>query len=62
MDRLLDTTEVADYLGIPVNSLKMWRYRRTGRRGSSSDATSVTAKRLLNGGWTGKKVRSVRDI
>jgi len=29
-DRLLDTDEVAEYLGIPSNSLKMWRYRRTG--------------------------------
>jgi predicted DNA-binding transcriptional regulator AlpA len=29
-DRLLDTDEVAEYLGIPPNSLKMWRYRRTG--------------------------------
>lgn len=29
-DTLLDAADVADYLGIPVNSLKMWRYRRKG--------------------------------
>lgn len=29
-DRLLTSTEVAEFLDVPVNSLKMWRYRRTG--------------------------------
>lgn len=28
--RLLTAAEVAEFLGVPVNSLKMWRYRRTG--------------------------------
>ena len=29
-DRLLGAAEVAEHLGVPVNSLKMWRYRKTG--------------------------------
>jgi hypothetical protein len=29
-ERLLTPAEVAGLLGVPVNSLKMWRYRRTG--------------------------------
>ena len=29
-ERLLGAGEVAEYLGVPVNSLKMWRYRKTG--------------------------------
>jgi predicted DNA-binding transcriptional regulator AlpA len=29
-DKLLAPADVADILGVPINSLKMWRYRRTG--------------------------------
>jgi predicted DNA-binding transcriptional regulator AlpA len=52
-DRLLDTTEVADYLGIPVNSLKMWRYRRTGppwlKLGRHVRYRQTTLERWLDG-------------
>ena len=29
---LLTPTEVSELLGVPIGTLKMWRYRRTGPR------------------------------
>ena len=33
MDKLLSSRELADYLGIPLETTYMWRARRTGPRG-----------------------------
>jgi excisionase family DNA binding protein len=30
LDRLLSVEEVADYLGVPVNTLYQWRHKGTG--------------------------------
>lgn len=30
MEKLLSVSEVADYLGIPVNTLYQWRHKNTG--------------------------------
>lgn len=32
-DRLINTQELAAYLGVPVKTLYTWRYRREGPRG-----------------------------
>lgn len=50
-DRLWSVDEVSYYLGVPVNTLYLWRTRVEDRLLAASDATCGTGQRTSRRGW-----------